>query len=63
LSATPTGKDKVANFFADRGSHTSALGAQFNAACVIAGLQALPSRPLAGFLAAGPIVQTRLPPE
>ncbi len=46
------GKDKVATFFADTGTHTSDLGAQFNAACVIAGLRRLPNPPLAGFLSA-----------
>ena len=46
------GKEKVATFFADKGTHTSDLGARFNAACVITGLQRLPSRPLAAFLSA-----------
>ena len=46
------GKDKVAGFFADTGTHTSDAGARFNAACVVAGLQRLPTRPLAAFLSA-----------
>ena len=32
------GHDKVETFFADKGTHTTDSGAQFNAACVIAGL-------------------------
>jgi lysophospholipase L1-like esterase len=36
-------------FFADKGTHTTRAGAQFNAACVIAGLKGLPENPLAGF--------------
>ena len=39
------GADKVATFFADKGTHTSDLGAQFNAARVIAGLESLPGNP------------------
>ena len=41
--------EKVATFFADKGTHTSDLGAQFNAARVIAGLKGLPQNPLAKF--------------
>src|SRR5580698_6993649 len=41
------GRDKVETFFADKGTHTSDVGAQFNAACVIAGLKSLPGDPLA----------------
>lgn len=44
------GKDQVETFFADKGTHTSDLGAQINASCVIAGLQGLPGRPLERFL-------------
>ena len=44
------GKDKVETFFADKGTHTSDIGAQFNAACVIAGLKSLPGDPLEPFL-------------
>ena len=44
------GAEKVATFFADKGTHTSDLGAQFNAACVIAGLESLPNHPLKNFL-------------
>jgi lysophospholipase L1-like esterase len=40
------GADKVATFFADKGTHTTDIGAQFNAACVIAGLKSLPGDPL-----------------
>jgi lysophospholipase L1-like esterase len=43
------GADKVAAFFADKGTHTSDIGAQFNAACVIAGLKSLPDDPLENF--------------
>ena len=44
------GADKVATYFADKGTHTSDLGAQFNAARVIAGLKSLPGNPLGNFL-------------
>ena len=44
-----TGREKVATFFADKGTHTSDTGAQFNAACVIAGLKSLRGNPLAQF--------------
>ena len=40
------GADKVATFFADKGTHTTDSGAQFNAACVVAGLKSLPGDPL-----------------
>lgn len=40
------GAEKVATFFADKGTHTSDLGAQFNAARVVAGLKSLPGDPL-----------------
>lgn len=40
------GAEKVATFFADKGTHTSDRGAQFNAAHVIAGLKSLPGDPL-----------------
>jgi hypothetical protein len=40
------GAEKVATFFADKGTHTSDIGAQFNAARVIAGLKSLPGDPL-----------------
>lgn len=43
------GAEKVATFFADKGTHTSDLGAQFNAARVIAGLKSLPGDPLEKF--------------
>ena len=44
------GKEKVEAFFADKGTHTTDSGAQFNAACVIAGLKSLPNDPLEQFL-------------
>jgi lysophospholipase L1-like esterase len=40
------GRDRVNTFFADKGTHTTDTGAQFNAACVIAGLKSLPGNPL-----------------
>ena len=43
------GAEKVATFFADKGTHTSDSGAQFNAAHVIAGLKSLPGDPLENF--------------
>ena len=43
------GRDKVETFFADKGTHTSDAGAQFNAACVIAGLKSLANDPLGKF--------------
>lgn len=45
------GMEKVATFFADPRTHTSAAGAQFNAACVIDGLKSLKGNPLGAFLA------------
>ena len=46
------GAEKVAAFFADKGTHTSDLGAQFNAARVIAGLKSLPGDPLEKYFSA-----------
>jgi lysophospholipase L1-like esterase len=43
------GAEKVAAFFADKGTHTTDSGAQFNAAHVIAGLKSLPGDPLENF--------------
>jgi lysophospholipase L1-like esterase len=43
------GAEKVATYFADKGTHTSDLGAQFNAARVIAGLKSLPGDPLENY--------------
>jgi lysophospholipase L1-like esterase len=40
------GAEKVATFFSDVRTHTNDSGAQFNAACVIAGLKSLPGNPL-----------------
>jgi lysophospholipase L1-like esterase len=40
------GPDKVNTYFADKGTHTTDLGAQVNAACVVAGLKSLPGHPL-----------------
>jgi hypothetical protein len=44
------GAEKVATYFADKGTHTSDIGAQFNAARVIAGLKSLPGDPLENYL-------------
>lgn len=44
------GPGKVSAFFADERVHTSAAGAEFNAACVAEGLRALPTNPLAAYL-------------
>ena len=43
------GAEKVATYFADKGTHTSDSGAQFNAARVIAGLKSLKPNPLADY--------------
>jgi lysophospholipase L1-like esterase len=43
------GKEKVETFFADKGTHTGDVGAQFNAACVVAGLKSLSGYPLAQY--------------
>ncbi|MFT3870483.1 MAG: rhamnogalacturonan acetylesterase [Nibricoccus sp.] len=43
------GMEKVAGFFADPRTHTTAAGAQFNAACVIAGLKGLKNNPLGAY--------------
>ena len=43
------GPDKVATYFADKGTHTTDIGAQLNAACVVAGLKSLPGNPLAPY--------------
>lgn len=40
------GPEKVETFFADKGTHTTDVGAQFNADCVVAGLKSLPGNPL-----------------
>ena len=44
------GTEKVATFFADKGTHTTDTGAQFNAAFVIEGLESLPGNPLGQYL-------------
>jgi lysophospholipase L1-like esterase len=44
------GPEKVDPFFADGRVHTSAAGAELNAACMIAGLRGLPHNPLAPYL-------------
>lgn len=46
------GKEKVDTFFADPHTHTNDAGAQFNAACVIAGLKSLKGNPLGSFFSA-----------
>ena len=43
------GHDKVETYFADKGTHTTDIGAQLNAACVIAGLKSLTNNPLAPY--------------
>lgn len=43
------GADKVATFFSDPRTHTGDVGAQFNAACVVAGLKSLPGDPMEKF--------------
>jgi lysophospholipase L1-like esterase len=56
------GADKVATYFADKGTHTSDSGAQFNAVRVIAGLKSLPNNPLADFLSEkGKTIETYKP--
>jgi hypothetical protein len=56
------GAEKVETFFADKGTHTTDRGAQFNAACVIAGLKSLPKDPLGNFLSdQGRAVETYQP--
>ena len=44
------GPAKVDAFFADERVHTTAAGAEFNAACVIAGLTSLSKNPVAAYL-------------
>lgn len=44
------GKEKADTFFADKGTHTTDEGAQFNARCVVAGLKSLPGNPLGKYL-------------
>jgi lysophospholipase L1-like esterase len=46
------GAEKVVTFFADKGTHTTDSGAQFNAAHVIAGLKSLPGDPLENYFSA-----------
>jgi len=43
------GKEKADTFFSDARTHTNDAGAQFNAACVIAGLKSLKGNPLAPY--------------
>jgi lysophospholipase L1-like esterase len=43
------GRQKADSFFADKGTHTNDRGAQFNAACVVAGLKSLPGDPLENY--------------
>ncbi|MFT3780549.1 MAG: rhamnogalacturonan acetylesterase [Nibricoccus sp.] len=43
------GAEKVATFFADQRTHTTDAGAEFNAACVVAGLKSLSGNPLGAF--------------
>jgi lysophospholipase L1-like esterase len=46
------GAEKVATYFADKGTHTTDSGARLNAMCVIAGLKSLHPDPLADFFSA-----------
>jgi lysophospholipase L1-like esterase len=46
------GNDKVETYFADKGTHTTDIGAQLNAACVVAGLKSLPGNPFAPYFSA-----------
>ena len=47
------GQEKVEPHFADKGTHTSVEGAQFNARCVVSGLNGLgEANPLAPYLSA-----------
>jgi lysophospholipase L1-like esterase len=56
------GADKVETFFADKGTHTTDTGAQFNAACVIAGLKSLPGDPLENYFSEkGKAIETYTP--
>jgi lysophospholipase L1-like esterase len=43
------GSEKVATFYSDLRTHTTDIGAQFIAACVVAGLKSLPNNPLAPY--------------
>jgi lysophospholipase L1-like esterase len=45
------GPEKVETMFADAGTHTTRAGAELNAECVVAGLQALKNDPLEGYFA------------
>ncbi|MBI4625720.1 MAG: rhamnogalacturonan acetylesterase [Verrucomicrobia bacterium] len=47
------GPEKVNAFFADERVHTSAAGAELNAACVVSGLKSLPQNPVAAYLKPG----------
>ena len=44
------GPEKVEAFFADKRTHSTPAGAEFNARCVVAGLRALPGAPLDHYL-------------
>jgi lysophospholipase L1-like esterase len=44
------GPEKADAFFADKGTHTTRAGAEFNSACLIGGLKGLKKNPLAGYL-------------
>jgi lysophospholipase L1-like esterase len=48
------GAEKADTLFADKGTHTTREGAEFNAASVIAGLKGLPGNPLAAFFSDKP---------
>lgn len=46
------GPARIEPFFGDKRTHSSPLGAEFNARCVVAGLRALPGDPLETYLSA-----------
>ncbi len=46
------GEEKVEGMFADPHTHTSRVGAELNAQCVVAGLKALPRDPVAAYFSA-----------
>ena len=50
------GPETVATYFADKGTHTTDIGAQLNAACVVAGLKSLPGNPLGPYFSAKGLV-------
>lgn len=55
------GAAAVEPLFADERVHTTRVGAELNAACVVAALRALPQNPLAGFLLGAGVPASRSP--